>query len=162
MAKKAKKPDSDGRDERGRFTSGNSGGPGGARRRACEFRRAAEEAVSTEHIQAMVRKAMSMALQGDLAAMRFVSERVMGKPAEAPNLPEPLAIDVPQLRTIRDCTHAIERVIAGICKGTLDRDSARLLTTAIEARMKSIELNELEERLSRVEQAAEHAGGGRS
>ena len=34
-----------GRDERGRFTLGNPGGPGGPRRRASELRRAAEEAV---------------------------------------------------------------------------------------------------------------------
>jgi|GEM_PF-2250441 hypothetical protein len=159
MAAKKKSSKAKGRDDRGRFAAGNPGGPGGAQRRACEFRRAAEEAVTVEHIQAMMRKTMAMALQGDLGAARFVAERVMGKPADAPNLPEQLAIDVPSLRAIEDCTNAIETLIQGICEGKLDAESARLLTSAVQARMKAIELTELDQRLTRVEQAADRAAG---
>ena len=42
--------DSNGRDATGRFTEGNAGGPGGARRRSSELRRAAEEAITPEHV----------------------------------------------------------------------------------------------------------------
>lgn len=144
----------EGRDARGRFTAGNSGGPGGARRRACELRAAAEEAVSPEHIQAMVRKAMRMALEGDLGAMRFVSERVIGKPSEAPTETAPVGIDLPRIRSAKDCNRAIENVIKGLCMGAIDHDSAKLLISAIQARLKAIEVDEIEDRLNQLEQAA--------
>jgi len=43
-----------GRDHGGRFAKGNPGGPGGPRKRSFELRRAAEEAVTPEHVQALV------------------------------------------------------------------------------------------------------------
>ena len=43
-------PNNPGRDQRGRFGAGNPGGKGGPHRRAAELRRAAEEAVTPEHV----------------------------------------------------------------------------------------------------------------
>jgi len=145
------------RDERGRFAPGNAGGPGGARKRAHELRRAAEEAVSREHIQAMIRKALHMALKGDVRAMRFVSDRVIGRPTDTPSEAEPVRIDMPRLLTIRDCHSATELLINAICAATVDREAAQLLIDAIQVRLRAIEATEIEERLARVEQAAEFA-----
>src|SRR5690242_7469103 len=52
------------RDDGGRFKAGNPGGPGGARRKANELRRAAEEAVSTDMVRGVMRKVAVQALQG--------------------------------------------------------------------------------------------------
>lgn len=144
-----------GRDTRGRFAAGNPGGPGGARKRSFELRRAAQEAISEEHIQAMVRKAAAMALQGNMSAMRFVFERTSGRAAEAPVDPEPVTIAMPDLRTAADCNLAMERLMAGVCGGTIDRDTAKLLTDMIQVRIKVIETKELEERVEQMEKAAE-------
>ena len=149
------------RDQRGRFAVGNPGGPGGPRRRTSELRRAAEEAITPEHVAAMVRKATRMALEGDLAAMRLVFERTCGRAAEARVEAEPLGVALPRLCTAEDCNTAIERLIDGICRGTVDRDSAKLLIDAIQTRVKAIELNELEERLTQLEQTAEPVVGRR-
>ena len=146
--------DTNGRDSNGRFAAGNPGGPGGSRRRSSELRRAAEEAISPEHIQAMVRKATRMGLEGNLAAMRFVMERTCGRAAEAPVESEPLAIVLPALHTAADCNAAIERIVEGIVKGTVERDAAKLLLDAAQARLKAIEVNELETRLTALEEAA--------
>ncbi len=148
-----------GRDERGRFAVGNPGGPGGPRRRASELRRAAEDAITPEHVAAMVRKATRMGLEGDLAAMRLVFERTCGRAAEVPVDAEPLGVALPRLRTADDCDTAIQLLIDGICKGTVDRDMAKLLIDAIQARVKAIELNDLEERLAQLEQTTEHTVG---
>ncbi len=150
-----------GRDNQGRFTVGNPGGPGGARRRTTELRRAAEEAISPEHVAAMVRKATRMGLEGNLAAMRLVFERTCGRATEAPVDAGPLGVALPRLRTADDCNTAIERLIDGICKGTVDRDSAKLLIDAIQTRIKAIEVNELEERLAQLEQTTKHVVGRR-
>ena len=150
-----------GRDERGRFAVGNPGGPGGPRRRASELRRAAEDAITPEHVAAMVRKATRMGLEGDLAAMRLVLDRTCGRAADAPVDAEPLGVALPLLRTAEDCDTAIQLLIDGICKGTVDRDMAKLRIDAIQARVKAIELNDLEERLAQLEQTAEHTVGRR-
>ena len=148
--------DNTGRDQRGRFRVGNPGGPGGPRRRTSELRRAAEEAITPEHVAAMVRKATRMGLEGDLAAMRLVFERTCGRATEAPVEAEPLGVSLPRLRTAEDCNTAIQLLIDGICKGTVDRDVAKLLIDAVQTRLKAIEVNELEERLAQLEETAEH------
>ncbi len=151
-----------GRDENGRFTVGNAGGPGGARRRPSELRRAAEEAISPEHVAAMVRKATRMGLEGDLAAMRLVFERTCGRAAESPVDIEPLGVSLPRLQTAESCNNAIDTLIDGICNGSVDRETAKLLIAAIQTRIKAIEVNELEERLAQLEETAEHTVGRRA
>ncbi len=150
-----------GRDERGRFAVGNPGGPGGPRRRTSELRRAAEEAITPKHVTAMIRKATHMGLEGDLAAMRLVFDRTCGRATEAPVDAEPLGVALPRLRTADDCNTAIGRLIDGICKGTVDHESAKLLIDAIQTRLKAIELNELEERLAQLEETSKHVVGRR-
>ena len=146
--------DATGRDRHGRFTAGNPGGPGGARRKAFELRRAAEDAVSPEHVQAIIRRATRMALEGNIAAMRLVLERTAGRAPEVPPEPEPIAIDLPRLRTATDCTRAIETIIAALCDGGVSQDVAKILIDAVQARLRSIEVVEIEERLEQLERSA--------
>jgi len=150
-----------GRDALGRFTLGNPGGPGGPRRRASELRRAAEEAITPEHVAAIVRKATRMGLEGDIAAMKLVLERTCGRAAQAPAETEALGIELPELRTADDCNTAIGRVIDSLCAGTVDRDAAKLVIEAIQTRTKAIEANEFEQRLAQLEQDSDYVGGRR-
>lgn len=144
------------RDERGRFAPGNPGGPGGARRRASELRRAAEEAVTPEIIAAMVRKAARLGLEGNLTAMRLVFDRTCGRAAEAPAEGVAAEVALPQLRSVADCNQALDRVIAGVLDGSVDRELGKLLIAAVQTRLRGIEANELEARLVELEQAARH------
>jgi len=149
------KHDGTGRDASGRFTHGNPGGPGGAHRRPSELRRAAEEAITPEHVQAMLRKAARMALEGNLTAMRLVLERTTGRAPEAPVDVEPLGIALPKLQTAADCNVALERLIEGIVDGKVDRETAKLLIDAVQARLRVLEVTDLEVRLAEVERVAE-------
>lgn len=147
--------DNTGRDANGRFTAGNPGGPGGARRRPSDLRRAAEEAITPEHVQAMMRKAMRMALEGNLSAMRFVMERTTGRAPEAPMDVVPLGITLPRLQTAAHCNTAIERLFDGIVKGEVDRETAKLLIDTVQTRLRVLEVTGLEERLAELERMAE-------
>jgi len=147
--------DNTGRDAQGRFTQGNPGGPGGARRRPSDLRRAAEEAITPEHVQAMMRKAMRMALEGNLSAMRFVMERTTGRAPEAPVDVVPLGIALPRLQTAANCNAAIERLFDGIVKGEVDRETAKLLIDTVQTRLRVLEVTSLEERLAELERMAE-------
>lgn len=147
-----------GRDSQGRFIQGNPGGPGGARRRPSELQRAAEEAITPEHVSAMMRRAMRMGLEGNLSAMRFVMERTAGRAPEAAVYVVPLGITLPRLQTAANCNTAIERLFDGIAKGEVDRETAKLLIDTIQTRLRVLEITDIETRLAELERtAAMHA-----
>lgn len=70
-----------GRDARGRFARGNKGGPGNPRcRRAAALRQLLVGAVSDDDFRAVVAKLVDMAKAGDLAAIRELFDRMLGRP----------------------------------------------------------------------------------
>jgi hypothetical protein len=145
-----------GRDDRGRFTHGNSGGPGGVRTRAFTLKQAAEGAITPEHIEAMIRKATRMGLEGNLSAMRLVLDRVVGRVTDAPKEPEPLQLELPRLDTAAQCNEALGRIIEGIVAGTVDREAATTILHALNTRLRAIEIQELESRITEMEAATKH------
>jgi hypothetical protein len=106
-----------------------------------------------------MRRALRMALEGNLSAMRFVMERVCGRAAEAPVEAEPPGIALPPLRTAADCNLALQRVADAICKGAMDLQVAKTLTDVIHARLKAIEVTEIEQRLTELEKATDMVDG---
>ena len=144
------------RDDNGRFAPGNAGGPGRSKGRGYELQRAAQEAVTPEHVAAVMRKALRMALEegGNLAAMRFVIERTCGRPPEAPANGVPLGIDPLKLRTVADCTAAIQKLTDAMIRGELDVVQGKVLLDAVVAQARLIEGSEIEKRLAELEQQA--------
>jgi len=144
------------RDGHGRFVPGHPGGPGRPRSPAAELRRAVEEAISPEMAAAIIRRLTRKALEGDVASARLVLERTCGRAPEAAAEPSAVGVELPRLRTAADCSLAIERIAAGIAKGTVDLAVAKALIEAIQVRVKTIETEDLETRLAELEQAAAH------
>ncbi len=142
-----------GRDPSGRFGKGNPGGPGGARKRSFVMREAAETAITPEHVQALMRRALRLGLEGDLGAMRLVLDRVCGRPADVSTAAEPLDFALPSMKTAKECNAALEQVAAGLCDGRMNLDAARILVELITARIKGIETLEVEQRLLAIEQS---------
>ncbi len=142
------------RDGNGRFAEGNPGGPGRAKGRGYELQRAAQDAVTPEHITAMIRKALRMALEGNLGAMRFVAERTLGRAPEAAAAVEPVAFSLPSLRSAADCAVALDRLMAAVSAGTIDLPTAKVMHDLVQTRLRAIEVNEHEARLVELEKAA--------
>ena len=85
-----------GRDARGRFTTGNRGGPGNPfARRTAAFHRALCAAVSEDDILMIAQQLLAKAREGDLAAIKLLLSYVIGRPAEAVN---PDTLDLEELR----------------------------------------------------------------
>ena len=116
------------------------------------MQRAAQDAITPEHITAMMRKAMRLGLEGNLTAMRFVMERTVGRAPEAQVIAEPIGIDMPALRTAADCARAIDELTGAICSGAVNREQATLLISVVQTRLRTIETRDLEERLAALEQ----------
>lgn len=142
------------RDANGRFAAGNPGGPGRPKSKGYELQRAAQDAITPDHIAALMRKALRMALEGNLSAMPFVVERTCGKAPDAP--PGAMALDIqpPRLKTAADCTAAIQKVPDAICAGTLDLVHGKVLLDAIATQAKLIQVGDLETRLVELEKTA--------
>jgi hypothetical protein len=140
------------RDANGRYAAGNPGGPGRSKGKGYELQRAAQDAVTPEHVAGIMRKAVLLALQGNLAAMKFVLDRTCGRPPEASQTPLDFAL--PNLRTATGCANAIDRLVEGISAGTIDLHSAKVMLDLIQCRMKAIELGEFEARLAELEKQA--------
>jgi len=73
-----------GRDDRGRFTTGNTGGPGNPyAQQVGRLRSALMSAVTEDDIRAVVEALVKKARKGDVTAARVLFDRVLGKPLEA-------------------------------------------------------------------------------
>ena len=73
-----------GRDESGRFTPGNPGGPGNPHAaQVGRLRSALLDAVTPEDMRAVALALVEKARAGDIAAARVLFDRVLGKPVEA-------------------------------------------------------------------------------
>ena len=73
-----------GRDERGRFTKGNPGGPGNPfAAQVGKLRAAMYGAVTEADMKAIVSKLVEQAKSGDIPAARVLFGRVFGRPLEA-------------------------------------------------------------------------------
>lgn len=72
-----------GRDAQGRFTPGNSGGPGNPyARRTAELRAAMLDALTPDAVRRVVLRMIDSALDGDVAAAKIVLERAVGRVLE--------------------------------------------------------------------------------
>jgi hypothetical protein len=146
------------RDARGRFGPGNPGGPGGSRKKALILRKAAEDAITPEVIAGLIKRAARKGLEHcDIAAIRLVFERTVGRVAPAPAETEPLALVLPPLKTVKDCATASQRILDAIVAGTLDPPIANAMNNAVATRLKAIEMTELTQRIEELEQKAKHA-----
>jgi hypothetical protein len=72
-----------GRDQRGRFTAGNAGGPGNPfARRVARLRSILMECVSDHEMEEIVCQLVVMAKFGDLAAIKLLFQYLLGKPGK--------------------------------------------------------------------------------
>ena len=79
-----------GHDEKGRFTSGNTEGRG---RQVTALKRALLEAVTPEDMAEIAKAIAEKAKQGDTKAAELLFNRLLGKPAQTKEPEEPLTLD---------------------------------------------------------------------
>jgi hypothetical protein len=127
------------------FEKGNPGKPKGARHRITVT---AEQLLAGE-AEALTRRAIEMALDGKVEAMRLCLERVM--PVRRGR---PVKFKMPDVGTASDVVSAIGAVLRAVSEGELTCDEASTLANVLEAKRRSIELVELEGRITALEQKA--------
>jgi hypothetical protein len=139
---------------RGRFQKGQSGNPDGKPKGTRHRATQAIEALLEGEQQAIGRKLVERAIEGDPTALRLAVERLA--PARRGR---PVRFDLPPLEAAADLPMALGAVIAAVSVGALTPEEGLSLAQIIETRRKAIETAEIEARVAALEQRAQEEEG---
>ena len=95
----------------------------------------------------MTRKAVELALAGDVTALRLCLERLVPPCREAP-----VSLDLPRLETRADAARVLSFLLAGAGRGEVTLGEAEKLGRLLSEHHKAVQLTEMEERMSRLEE----------
>lgn len=129
------------RDPGGKWLPGQSGNPSGRKPNAERIRQLLQP-----HQEALVAKAVALALAGDTFALRTCLERLAPPPR-----PESAAVLVPGLAEAPTLSGKAEAILAAVGNGQLSPDIGERLLTALAAYAKAKELDELQERVTALQ-----------
>lgn len=131
------------------FEPGRSGNPGGRPKGSRNRSTQALEAILNGESEALTRKAIEMALDGDTVALRMCMDRLMPIRKD-----RPITFALPEIETAADLTKATQALLEGVANGEITPSEAAELSKLVEAHTKAIETVDLATRLTALEQAA--------
>jgi hypothetical protein len=129
------------------FKPGQSGNPSGRPHGSRNKATLALEALLDGEGEAITRKAIEKALEGDTAALRLCLERIY-----PPRKSRPIALALPKIETPDDISKAQGTVIGAMAVGDITPEEANVVVGVLEAKRRSIETCELEARMTVLEQ----------
>jgi hypothetical protein len=124
------------------FEPGNPGRPRGSRNKAT----LALEALLDGEAEALTRKAIEMALEGDTTAMRLVMDRIM-----PPRKDRPVMFALPKLETPADAVKASAALVEAVASGDLTPSEAEDLSRLVDRYVRAVEATDILERLESLE-----------
>jgi hypothetical protein len=124
------------------FEPGNAGRPKGARNKTT----LAVEALLDGEAEAITRKAVEMALEGDVTAMRLVMDRIM-----SPRKARPIMFTMPKMETAADAVKASAALVDAVAAGDITPGEAGELAKLVDGFTKAVELHEIQQRLDKLE-----------
>jgi hypothetical protein len=135
--------------KQGTFRKGASGNPAGRPNGARNKATLAAEVLLDGEAEAITRKAIEKAKEGDATALRLCLERIL--PARKDR---PVAFNLPPIVSASDAVAAAGALLAAVAEGDLTPSEAAELSKLVDICIHSIEATEFEERLSKLEKAA--------
>ena len=140
-------PETAGREQGGRFVAGQSGNPAGRRKGTRNKATLALEKLLDGEAEALTRKAVELALAGDMTALRICLDRIL--PARKDR---PVTFDLPAIDSAADAKAASAALLAAVAAGSLTPSEAAEVGKLIDAYLKAIVVTEILERLEKLEQ----------
>ena len=131
-----------GRNTAGKFTSGNTGRPKGARNK----KTVAIESLLEGQAEALTQTAISKALEGDGLALRLCMERIAPAPKD-----NPVSFALPQMNNSLDASQAAGSVLTAVSEGNLTPLEATRVMGLIDSYRRTLELTDIENRLKVLE-----------
>jgi len=131
-----------GRNSDGTFRHGNPGKPRGARHKAT----VAALALLDGEADRLTRRAVDLALYGDVTALRLCLERIA-----PPRKDAPVTFDLPPMRSAGDAAKAAGAVLEAVAEGELTPIEGAHVMGLVDAYRRTLEASELEARLAALE-----------
>jgi uncharacterized protein DUF5681 len=136
--------------QRGRpFQKGHSGNPQGRPLGARNAATVIAEQLFEGEAEAITRKVIELAKQGDLTALRLCLERIV-----PPRRERPVNFRLPVINSVDHATKAMAAITTAVANGELTPTEAAELSRVIDGYIKSIEATEIERRLRLLEERA--------
>src|SRR5262249_14717452 len=136
--------------QRGRpFERGQSGNPKGRPKGARNRASVLAESLLDGEAEAVIRKVIEKAKEGDTTALRLCLERLI-----APRRGRPIAFQLPaKIQTAADGVRASSLVLAACAAGNLSPSEASEIVDLISSYIRLLEMTEIEARLTALEKA---------
>ena len=134
---------------RGRpFQPGQSGNPSGRPKGARNKATLAVEALLENEAEALTRKAIELAKEGNMAALRLCFERLL-----PPRRDRGVAFDLPKIESAADAVVASGAVLESCAAGTLSPGEAAEVMELIKTHLRAIELTQIETQMAALERS---------
>src|SRR5262249_53750177 len=131
------------------FEKGESGNPAGRPRGSRNRAALLMEGLLADDAEAIGRKAIEMAKQGDMAAIRLCMARLGRVPKG-----EPVAFELPPLEKPADSVVAAAEIVAAVAAGELTPSEAAELAKVVDVYVRAMATTAFHERLTRLEATA--------
>lgn len=141
------KPENSGRKQDGRFLQGQSGNPAGKPPGTLHRATQAVQVMLEGEAEALTRKAVEMALEGDTTALKLCLDRIA--PAYKPSA-RPVMLDMPPPDNLTDTARAF---VAAAARGDIPPDIAAQLVSAVASVARVEEIEQVKHRLEALERA---------
>jgi hypothetical protein len=135
-----------GKKQTSRFQKGRSGNPAGRPAGSRNKTTLAMEALLDGEADAIMRKAIEKAKDGDGIALRMCLERIV-----PPRKDRPVSFNLPPIKTAADALTATGALVAAVAAGDITPSEAAELSKLIEAYVKSLEVTDLAARIASLE-----------
>lgn len=130
------------------FTEGHSGNPAGRPKGSRNRSTLALEAIFEGESEALSRRAIAMALEGDGPAMKLCLDRLL-----APRRDRSITFDLPAIDTAADLPKATEALLRAVSSGEITPSEAADIGKAVSAHIEAITAADLHRRLADIEDA---------
>jgi hypothetical protein len=129
-----------------RFQPGQSGNPTGRPKGSRNATTVALESLLDGQAEALTQKAVDLALDGDMAALRLCMDRIL-----PPRKDRPVTFALPAIKSAGDAAAVASAILASVASGDITPADAGEISKLVETYVKAFETAELAERLERLE-----------
>ncbi len=134
------------------FPKGQSGNPNGKPKGSRNKTTLAIEALFNGEAEALTRKVIEKALEGDMTALRLCLDRIAPAKKDAP-----VAFSMPPIQRADDAAKAMAGILRALADGDITPNEASSVAGVIETYRKTLETAEFEKRLQSLEQVTQNA-----
>jgi Family of unknown function (DUF5681) len=139
-------PDKTGKEQAGRFPKGKSGNPDGRPKGTRNATTLALETLLDGQASALTQKAIDLALDGDMAALRICLDRIL-----PPRKDRPTTFDFPAITTAAEAAATMTAILAAVAGGEITPAEASEIAKLVDSYVRAVEATELAARIERLE-----------